>query len=73
MTSTAQQLFEQGKIEGEIEGETLFLEHLLHAKLGPLPSGYQRRIAQATPESRLTWGERALTAATLADVFADTD
>lgn len=65
--STAQQLFDQGKIEGK----TLFLERLLQAKFGKLPPSYQRRIAEANPETRLSWGERVLTAATLAEVFAD--
>ncbi len=71
MISTAQQLFDQGKIEGKFEGETLFLERLLYAKFGPLPPGYQRRIADANPETLLSWGERLLTATTLAEVFAD--
>lgn len=72
MISTAQQLFEQGKIEGKLEGETLFLERLLQARFGKLPPSYQRRIAEVDPETRLSWGERVLTAATLAEVFADT-
>lgn len=72
MISTAQQLFEQGKIEGKIEGETLFLERLLQAKFGKLSQSYQHRIAAADPETLLSWGERVLNASTLAEIFGDT-
>ena len=80
MISTAQQLFEQGKLEGRVEGrvegrtegETLFLERLLQARFGPLSTADRQRIMMASPETRLSWGERVLTAATLADVFAET-
>jgi hypothetical protein len=88
MISTAQQLFEQGKLEGRVEGrvegraegraegrtegETLFLERLLQAKFGPLSAADRQRIMTASPETRLSWGERVLIAVTLTDVFAET-
>ena len=50
----------------------MFLERLLQAKFGRLPPSYRHRIAEADAETLLSWGERVLSAATLAEVFADT-
>ena len=72
MTSTAQQLFERGKIEGKIEGETPFLGRLRQTKFGSLAPDHRHRIAAVTPETRRAWDGRAMAASTPAEAFAAT-
>jgi len=69
MISAAQKLFEQGKLEGKLEGESLILGRLLQAKFGVVPAAYQKRIKQADAQTLLIWSERVLTAAALDEVF----
>jgi hypothetical protein len=42
----------------------------LELKFGPLSSGHRARIDAADAETLLIWGERVLTAQTVAEVFA---
>ena len=57
--------------QGERRGEAALLARLLERKFGPLSTGTRRRIDGADAETLLTWGERVLSADSLAEVFGD--
>jgi hypothetical protein len=58
--------------EGRKEGESLLLQRQLALKFGPLDAATQARLAAADSDLLLVWGERVLTAGSLAEVFAET-
>ena len=61
----------QGLQKGVRQGEAALLARLLERKFGPLSAHTRRRIDRADAETLLTWGERVLTAGSLAEVFGD--
>jgi hypothetical protein len=62
---------QQGLDEGLKEGESLMLQRLLTLKFGPLDAATQARLAAADSEALLVWGERVLTAGSVAEVFGE--
>lgn len=62
----------EGRKEGHKEGESLMLQRLLTLKFGPLDAATQARLAAADSETLLVWGERVLTAGSVAEVFDGT-
>ena len=67
-----QQGLDEGRQEGLKAGESLMLQRLLTLKFGPLDAATRARLAAADDETLLVWGERVLTAGSLAEVFAGT-
>jgi predicted transposase/invertase (TIGR01784 family) len=61
----------QGMRQGLQQGEALLLRRLLERKFGPLDPVALARLERADPDLLLLWGERVLTAATLAEVLAE--
>jgi phage baseplate assembly protein W len=51
------------------QGEAAVVLRLLECRFGPLDETVRQRIQAADAETLLLWGERVLTAQTLADVF----
>ena len=64
-----QQGVQQGMQQGLRQGEAAVVLRLLECRFGPLDETVRQRIQAAGAETLLLWGERALTAQTLADVF----
>jgi len=62
---------QNGLQKGRREGEARLLMRLLELKFGPLKPEDQARIDGADAERLLAWGERVLTARSLAEVFSD--
>ena len=62
---------EEGRQEGRQEGESLLLQRLLTLKFGALDEPARARLAAADSETLLVWGDRVLTAASLAEVFGE--
>ncbi len=60
---------EDWKRQGRQEGEAVLLQRQLELRFGPLDETSRARIRRADAETLLQWGERVLTAATLAEVF----
>jgi len=60
---------QEGRKEGRQEGESLIVQRLLASKFGPLDQATLARLAAADGETLLAWGERVLTATSLAAVF----
>ncbi len=61
------------RMEGRKEGEAILLLRLAERKFGPLAPRVQRRIDGAGAEQLLEWGERLLTARSLAEVFDEAE
>ena len=61
----------QGREEGRREGEAILLLRLLERKFGSLKSSVRQKIENADGERLLEWGERILTARSLAEVFGE--
>ena len=61
----------QGREEGRREGEAALLLRQLERKFGALKSGIRQRIESAEADQLLEWGERLLTARSLAEVFGE--
>jgi hypothetical protein len=59
----------EGLEKGRQEGEVAFLLRLLELRFGPLDESARNRVHQADADTLLLWGERVLTATSLADVF----
>lgn len=57
------------RMQGRKEGEALLLLRLAERKFGPLAPAVRRRIRSANAEQLLAWGDRLLTARSLAEVF----
>ena len=62
---------EKGLKKGVRQGEATLLARLLERKFGPLSARIRQRVDRADAETLLTWGERVLTARSLAEVFGD--
>ncbi len=62
---------EEGREEGRREGEAVILLRQLERKFGPLKSGIRQRIESADADQLLVWGERFVTARSLAEVFGE--
>lgn len=61
---------QKGRQEGRQEGEVTLLLRLLHRKFGPTAAQYHERLATASTDELLRWGERVLAAQDIEDVFA---
>lgn len=61
----------EGLEKGLRQGEATMLLRQLESKFGPLSAGARRRIDAADAQTLLTWGERVLSAGSLAEVFGD--
>ena len=62
---------QKGLQEGRQEGESSLLQRLLTRKFGPLDETVRARLAAADSETLLVWGDRVLTATSLAEVFGE--
>jgi hypothetical protein len=60
-----------GQREGQRQGERRLLLKQLHSRFGELPQTAVARVEAAEPEELERWGERVLTAKSLAEVFGD--
>lgn len=60
---------EQGREEGILTGERIFLFRLLQSKFGEISLEYQQRIEQANAAELLNWAENILKVTTLENVF----
>ena len=58
-----------GRKEGRKEGEAALLLRQLEWKFGPLDQRIRRKVRRASADRLLEWGERVLTAESLAEVF----
>ena len=71
----AERLHHKGRLEGRHEGCQKVLQRLLAKRFGDsvLNITVQERLRSATPEELDTWAERILDAATIDDIFTETD
>jgi Domain of unknown function (DUF4351) len=60
-----------GERQGERQGERRLLLRMLRSQFGELPQPVVARIEAAEPDELEGWGERVLTAKSLAEVFGD--
>jgi hypothetical protein len=60
---------QEGLEEGQKKGEARMLIRLLELRFGPLDQAVRAKLDGADAETLLRWGERVLTAQTLAEVF----
>lgn len=60
---------QEGLEEGQKRGEATMLVRPLELRFGPLDETARAKLDEADAETLLRWGERVLTAPTLADVF----
>ncbi|MFH0944968.1 MAG: Rpn family recombination-promoting nuclease/putative transposase [Planctomycetota bacterium] len=68
--NTGEKLIEKGRIEGKIEERREALAAVLRTRLGEIPDAARSKMATADLKSLQRWHERALTAASLEEVFA---
>lgn len=68
--STAERLREEGRIQGQLEGQAKLLLRQLELRFGALPEGTADRLLGASPEQIERWGESVLTAASLDDALS---
>jgi flagellar biosynthesis/type III secretory pathway protein FliH len=61
----------EGREEGREEGRREMLLQLLTAKFGPVPAAAAARIQEAALAELEAWTPRVLTAASVAEVFAE--
>jgi len=70
--TAGERLIQQGERQGEQRGERALLMRLLRQRFGnQVDSGIEQRLATASAEQLLTWGDRVLSAATLTELLAD--
>jgi hypothetical protein len=62
---------DQGRAEGVVRGQAQLLLRQLELRFGPVPEAYRARIDQADADTLLAWGERVVTAHSLADVLGE--
>lgn len=62
---------QEGLEEGQKKGEVTMLIRLLELRFGPLDEAARAKLDSADAETLPRWGERVLTAPTLAEVFGD--
>jgi hypothetical protein len=63
----AEQLIQQGRVEGRVE----IVEAILEQKFGALPPEYRQRLTSATEEQFARYCRRVLAAESLGDIFLD--
>jgi hypothetical protein len=63
--------YEKGRIAGQIEGKASMVQTALRIKFGELPYAVLSRVQSADANHLDRWLERAFTAQSLDDVFAD--
>ena len=66
-----QEVFAEGRIEGEARGEARLLRKQLSRRFGALPVWAEAKLAAAHPAQLEMWGERVLEARSLETVFAE--
>lgn len=71
MTTTAEKLRDEGRVEGRLEGERAVLLRLLAKRFGDLPDAVLARVDAATVDQLELWAERVLVAHSLAEVLGD--
>jgi len=59
----------EGRMEGRVEGEVAILRRLLQARFGPIPSTIEQRLLTASEADLNLIADRALSAASLEDLF----
>ena len=64
-----QEVFAEGRIEGEVRGEARLLRKQLIRRFKALPVWAEAKLAAAEPMQLEAWGERVLEAKTLEEVF----
>ena len=62
---------EEGRKEGQVEGEALVVSRLIQLKYGDLDEPTRKRIAEADSETLLRWADRVLNAEKIVDVFSE--
>jgi hypothetical protein len=67
--TTAQDLHDEGRVEGRVEGVASVLVRLLTRKFGPLPESAQVAIRAASLEQLEAWTDRVLGATSLDEVL----
>lgn len=67
--TTAEMLEARGEARGEIIGEARALIRTLTVRFGPLPESVPRKVRQASADQLERWSIRAVTVATLDEVF----
>lgn len=67
--TTAQQIADEERAKGRAEGEAKLLVRLLERQFGSLPPEVPERLRGASVEQLELWGERLLSAKTLAEIF----
>jgi flagellar biosynthesis/type III secretory pathway protein FliH len=60
-----------GLLEGQQEGEARLLLRQVERKFGALGERNRERIRRADAEQLLEWGERLVTAGSLAEIFGE--
>jgi len=70
MQAGRQQGRQEGLEQGLQQGEAALLLRLLTRKFGPIDESIRARVLSADAEQLLVWGERILSAETLAEVFS---
>ncbi|MGE0709324.1 MAG: hypothetical protein AB7N76_35065 [Planctomycetota bacterium] len=71
VVTAAERLEERGVRRGVLEGQRKLLVRQFAAKFGPVPEPVLERIAAATEDELVRWGERLVTAASLGEVFVE--
>ena len=66
-----EQGLEEGREQGRQEGEARLVLRQLQLKFGSLSAEVEDRVRSADAERLLVWGERVLTAESLADILRD--
>ncbi len=69
MASAAQELTEQGRLEGIVEGKAETFLRLARLRFGDLSSSRIATVRKASIDNLDVWLERLMTAKTIEDVF----
>ena len=63
------EVFEEGRQEGQQDGERVLLRQLLARRFGPVPEWAEQQLANADTATLEQWGLRLLEATSLEEVF----
>jgi hypothetical protein len=69
--TTFQILFDEGKLEGMLEGQAAIIQRQLRLKFGDLTAPIEARLQKATPEELDLWAERILFAQSIEGVIGE--
>lgn len=69
--TAGERLIQQGRAEGQINGQRMLLRRLLEQRFGPLPARDAARLEAAGSEELERWALRMLQAERLESVFAE--